>query len=945
MLDNTHGAEWNRWDLHVHTKGTHKNDQFTSPDMDSFCKILFKKAYQKKIVTIGITDYFLIDNYNNVLNYQKKIDSNSEFTPEEKEYIRKICLLPNIELRMLPVTDSGTLVNIHCIFNPAIVSSLNLEFYSKIKSNGTHYPLTKEGLIAYGKSLFDYEESSNDSNQEDENKYINKAVQSFVIDINNLKQIFEENLNLRDNTIIVVSNSNNDGASALQEHYKLFEGNSSNLDGLRKEIYKLSDCIFSSNPKDREFFLGKKEGISEKDVINKCGSIKPCIHGSDAHCEEKLFEPDQKRYCWIKAETSFNGLKQIIYEPEDRVCIREQKPEEKRTYQVIDSIQFNHEDFPKKPIYFNQNLTTIIGGRSSGKSILLGALAKYIDPTVIIKTDVNGKTSMHDHYVNDLCKNLTIKWKDEQKDQIRKIEYFRQSQINGYASDPKEIDKIIERIIKKNSVKNSAFEKYSFFKLNNQKEITNKIAELIDLRDKKYNIDNKIKEIGNKSGLQIEILKIKNEIEEIKRNQLGILTESEIKDYEILLESCHSLENEKSMLIKDNNTLSVLKNKEIISSITSEITGLSEETQKKINEFFASLKQDTQKKWFAFIDSLEKNNVNTIESHETNINNTYSSEIYKKGNTYFSSNEEYLQKDKLLKEEQFKLQQIEKLEKEQNTILENYHNLFKNILDLNYKYYEEITCLAKLIKENNSGVEISAEINFENEAYTKVLVESFNKQSGIGKGYTDFCFTNIKDFKKFLQTVLHCIDNDMIKLMKTTSLQTVLTAMLAINYFSISYKVKYEGDALDSMSEGKKAYIVLRLLLDFDEADWPILIDQPEDDLDNRAIFTDLVKYLKNKKKTRQIILVTHNPNIVVGADSELVIVANRHGSKNENPEKVKFCYYGDTLEHSFINKNEKTILYKKGIKEHVCEILEGGDAAFKLRENKYGYRLVGATK
>lgn len=56
---------------------------------------------------------------------------------------------------------------------------------------------------------------------------------------------------------------------------------------------------------------------------------------------------------------------------------------------------------------------------------------------------------------------------------------------------------------------------------------------------------------------------------------------------------------------------------------------------------------------------------------------------------------------------------------------------------------------------------------------------------------------------------------------------------------------------------------------------------QPEDDLDNRAIFGDLVTYLKEKKTRRQIILVTHNPNIVVGADAEEIIVANQQGLGN----------------------------------------------------------------
>jgi len=66
--------------------------------------------------------------------------------------------------------------------------------------------------------------------------------------------------------------------------------------------------------------------------------------------------------------------------------------------------------------------------------------------------------------------------------------------------------------------------------------------------------------------------------------------------------------------------------------------------------------------------------------------------------------------------------------------------------------------------------------------------------------------------------------------------------------FLITYDIIYE-DTFKKMSEGKKAFVVLMLLLDFSNKDCPILIDQPEDDLDNRAIYKDLVKYLKNKKK------------------------------------------------------------------------------------------------
>lgn len=66
----------------------------------------------------------------------------------------------------------------------------------------------------------------------------------------------------------------------------------------------------------------------------------PCIHGSDAHSIEKIFGPDQQRYCWIKADTTFEGLLQILYEPAERVLIQSNSPDTKDPHQVIDSITF-----------------------------------------------------------------------------------------------------------------------------------------------------------------------------------------------------------------------------------------------------------------------------------------------------------------------------------------------------------------------------------------------------------------------------------------------------------------------------------------------------------------------------------------------------------------------------------------------------------------------------
>ena len=155
------------------------------------------------------------------------------------------------------------------------------------------------------------------------------------------------------------------------------------------------------------------------------------------------------------------------------------------------------------------------------------------------------------------------------------------------------------------------------------------------------------------------------------------------------------------------------------------------------------------------------------------------------------------------------------------------------------------------------------------------------------------------------------------------------------NWYFFKYNVEDDGDKLESMSPGKRSFILLKILIDLDNSKWPILIDQPEDDLDAKSVSKQLVKYLKEKKKERQIIIVSHNPNLVVGADSEQILVANQWGSNSQNKSN-KFEYVMGSIENSFTKPDEECILYSKGIKEHVCDILEGGEEAFKKRQSKY---------
>ncbi|MEH8123081.1 hypothetical protein Q7I34_15010 [Aeromonas veronii] len=158
--------------------------------------------------------------------------------------------------------------------------------------------------------------------------------------------------------------------------------------------------------------------------------------------------------------------------------------------------------------------------------------------------------------------------------------------------------------------------------------------------------------------------------------------------------------------------------------------------------------------------------------------------------------------------------------------------------------------------------------------------------------------------------------------------------------FYINFIVRYKNDDIVRMSPGKRGLVLLNLILHLSNSSHPILIDQPEDNLDNRTIYDQLNNFVRSRKTKRQIIMVTHNANLVVAADSECIIVANQSGQQeNIKNAEFKFEYCSGSLECSFERK-DLTSLKNKGIRQHVCEILEGGVPAFKEREMKYGFKI-----
>ncbi len=151
--------------------------------------------------------------------------------------------------------------------------------------------------------------------------------------------------------------------------------------------------------------------------------------------------------------------------------------------------------------------------------------------------------------------------------------------------------------------------------------------------------------------------------------------------------------------------------------------------------------------------------------------------------------------------------------------------------------------------------------------------------------------------------------------------------------FEIVSSLKFDDTDLYVLSPGQKGIILLMLFLEIDKADYrPLIIDQPEENLDNLSVYKDLINYFRDRKQYRQIIMVTHNPNLVVNTDAEQVTVANYDGKRTPRLE-----YNSGSLEDQAKQiPNTPVNELEDGIIEQVCNILEGGERAFEKRKKKY---------
>ena len=946
------GSEWRRWDLHIHTPETALNNRF-----DDWEEYLATIESQQGVKVLGVTDYLTITNYSKLKQFK-----------EQGRILNIDLLIPNIEFRLSPPSERGTAINIHLLISPEdsdhITKIENALKRLSFKYRDNPYSCTRDQLIALGKAF--------DNTIIDDNIALTAGVNQCKIDFSVLKDWFNNENWLNKNSIVVIP-AGNDGLGALS-----FDGGGA---AHREEIARFSQIIFSGNPTERNFWLGEED----TETVQRLGGIKPCVHGSDAHSIEEMFNPDQDRYCWIKADTTFEGLRQTLYEPEDRVYIGRTPPLYHDTARIIKSVKLsNNKWFENITIPLNTGLVSIIGQKGSGKS----ALAELIAYAAGSWRSRNSNSFLDKARPHLTEMNIHLEWDDGETDSVslfdapnifNKVRYLSQKFVEDLCADVghgnelvKEIEKVIFSYIGPSEKLNAS----DFNELrstltvgikNGRQQIQTNINYLIN--EECQLIDN----IGKLQEKKDRIIFLTNEHDGLEKQMPDAPSDEESEIEQQLFTKRTKISEVQRDIGNSKQTLQELSDiRDKINTFSLQMNHFHKELQSQLIKVGIA-----KEKWVLFEPEFSNDPEVPLRHREDEIKKQIAdlqgSELNPSAGSYLQLGAEIKDLEKKqtvdktrqdrVKQIQTRLTQITTEKKQINVEIayiegtekkrmavarEERHAAYMNYFINLRREHDALEKLYAPVTESlneNSALEHEKHLEFSIQWMANVDkwidrgVDLFDQRKSIPYGNKEGILQAAKeklvpawvsgDTKKIKTGLIDFLEeftkeefNPSTKYLRSDiSHRELLQWIFEVDHITLNYDIKYKGTELDKLSPGTKGIVLLILYLGMDKNDTrPLIIDQPDDNLDNESIFQMLVDYFKESKNRRQIILITHNPNLVVNTDSEQVIVAKVEKNEEGFPH---ITYTSGALEDA-------------SIKEQVCNILEGGKNAFLKREKRY---------
>lgn len=954
------GSQWLRWDPHIHAPGTLKNDQFLG-EWDQYFHAL--ESAIPKVSALGITDYFSQRSYKEFCRRRG---------PDKLPHVKLV--FANIELRLTIETKKKAPINIHLLVSPDDPTHIartdemldRLEF----KYGGDVFPCNDAGLTRLG------HEFSRNPGLADETA-LKEGVNQFKVDLPQLQDLFNESEWVRQNVIVAIS-ANEDGLAGLSED--------SGFKAQRLELSRFSHLIFSSSPNDRAYWSGEngkleRDKLTPRPCIHGCDaheiakvllpeferrcwilgsptfdSLKQCfveplrrVHIGDlpppgpnsANLIDKL--TIEGATWFTNREVSFNsGLVTIVGAKGsgktalvDMLALATGALDEQGGYASFVSKAREHLDGLTATVRWKDGSTS---SETLGERALSGMpLVRYLSQQFVER--LCAPQSFDSPLIREIEDVVFGAIPEEDRQQCSSFAELREMSLNACHIDRQKYQEAIELATSLIAQDHQ---------LSQTVDALRKDATEEDRRVKSLQVELRSLPSTGNGTLEAEHAEVSELLRELKQaisesgRRVTLLNEARsdiARQGQANNQQLQVLRRKYSTVVTDNvwDVVATNATEESLAAIDELISRAREyeanirtqglpgpiNLEKRIPVYYGGergLLQLTQR--VGEIDrAIGTSNANMKRRVELSRNleaAKYKAEVA-------------TQKAQMASEAPARIAAQQALR------LDNYSKVFETLVT-------EETVLSRLYQ--SLGVRLRSETHLSKLGFVIERRIDFAKWCEMGDRLFDYrrgIFAsgktiesiaqplsrswksgNPEDVRRAMSEFLGVYSRELGNcLAQGISHKDLGNWLFSTDHIHVSYLIAYEGARLENLSPGTKGIVLLTLYLALDNSDLrPLIIDQPEENLDPRSVNSELVPFFRDAAKRRQIIMVTHNANLVINTDSDQVIVTR---SRRVRPEQLPEIHY------------ESGGLEVGDIRTKVCELLEGGVEAFRKRAARYG--------
>ncbi|WP_062236684.1 TrlF family AAA-like ATPase [Aureimonas sp. N4] len=985
------GSEWRRWEPHIHAPGTILNNQFgsSSPWETYLAKL---ESVVPNIEALAVTDYYLTDTYEEVRKHKA-----AGRLPNVQ------LIFPNVELRLDVAAKTG-FVNLHLLVSPEdpqhVAELQRILQRLQFKAHGDTFSCTRADLTSLGKK-------ANPTIKDDHAALAHGATQ-FKVHFDQLRQVMQSSDWAKANILTAVAGAAGDGTSGLRQAADTT---------IREEIEKFAHIVFSSSPAQREFWSGRKN-LTPEQLRERYNDCKPCLHGSDAHDQKTVGQPDEERFSWIKGGLEFDALRQACIDPEGRAYVGTQPPRTAMPSQVISHVTIADGDWAKtSDIPLNPGLVAIIGARGSGKTALADMIAAGCDavtpeawrananisPSFLVRArkllgnasatltwgggasvtrfldgrDANGRLSfpraryLSQQFVEELCSANGVS--DGLVGEIERVIY------DAHDQDHREGAIDFEEL---RSFRTARFQQARERDAKAVADISDRIATELEKEAAVSSLSAQVEQktaLIKSYGEDLAKLVVKGSEAQAQRHaQLGLAVQSvrnRIQGFSNQRRTFGALQDEVAST-RATRAPEMLRQAQ-------ERHQQSHMSEQQWDDFLLIYKGDVDARLTTYIAWADKQiaaltgmphpvidpntplfpdtadlatlPLNTLQAEVSRLEALVSADKLVR-NQYSALSQRIAQENTALQTLQARLTDAQSaaarrtsLQVERN---ETYGRVFQAIINEQTALADLYAPLmARLAQSSGTlrklGFSVRRVVNvdawgavaeeklldrrkagpFQGRGALTALVDITLRpawESGTAAEVQAAMASFISQYTRDFISHAHYAPDQQTEYRNW--LKQFAHWLFDTDHISVRYEIVYDGIDIRKLSPGTRGIVLLLLYLALDDADdRPLIIDQPEENLDPKSVFDELVGLFIEAKAKRQVIMVTHNANLVINTDADQIIVADcgPHPTGGLPP----ITYKAGGLENA-------------DIRRAVCNILEGGEAAFRERARRLRVRL-----